>query len=712
MSLLMRKSVVIAAISLLIYYDIAYLQSAVIGFALLCFYLLLTGRNGKLIIRRLFGVGSRGWRGTLVGAFLSLYVLGLLAAAAVVFYKLTDPVIGFLFFLNGVLFLGGRLFAERASREDEGTVESAVVEESPSPAVKFFLYFIFAGAAFYFLGQNKSGAALLSPWQVIHPYYIYFFFISTALLGLLIFTRLKTTAVLFLLIIQTFLLHSYLPLTHELFYGADGWRHIAAEERILKGESILPNTFLGRPVNFLQSVDWGEFSYSQLRSLTVIFSRLLSIDLIKMNIWLLPILWSILCPLLLFELGRVLGWKKQESLFLAWLGLLPFAFQAGGSFTLPVNFGFLGFLLFAILIVGRMRSRRPEQVWILALLGIGSFFGYLLFFILFWLGWGMAEALYYIDSKRQGWSARTSSLFIILATALFIPALEFAAKHSLWNPVFNGWASFKQLVGNFSGFYLASGPRPHDILTGNIIFNQMPAYAFVPNLFTAWRWWIVLFLITFFILAAIGWTRLWKEENAGRWLSVFSAAIFGSYIISRYVLAGENILGRRLDIVLVLFFILFALCGLMSLRWWPSRPVLGIFVLVVCFSVAISASYSLGPDAPAVSIDEYDAMGYVWSKEWAESKHCVLADTNALLALEAVSAGKIVGGGFPMYLYFSQPERGEILSEVLSVPRADIWQRTLNLTGAKNCWLAVKGALPDGFGDVRTFGEIRVGRYK
>ena len=43
--------------------------------------------------------------------------------------------------------------------------------------------------------------------------------------------------------------------------------------------------------------------------------------------------------------------------------------------------------------------------------------------------------------------------------------------------------AIKQFIGNLLGWYVAAGPRPHDILTGNILFNQVPSYAFVPNLF-------------------------------------------------------------------------------------------------------------------------------------------------------------------------------------------------------------------------------------
>ena len=68
-----------------------------------------------------------------------------------------------------------------------------------------------------------------------------------------------------------------------------------------------------------------------------------------------------------------------------------------------------------------------------------------------------------------------------VATVLFIPLLEIISGYSHFDRGVNFLTQIKQFIGNFTAYYLASGPRPHDIAVGNIIFNQTPAYAFVPN---------------------------------------------------------------------------------------------------------------------------------------------------------------------------------------------------------------------------------------
>src|SRR3989344_2210120 len=172
----------------------------------------------------------------------------------------------------------------------------------------------------------------------------------------------------------------------------------------------------------------------------------------------------------------------------------PFALQASGSFSLPVNFGFLIFVLFFLLLLKRMREPKPEQKSILFALGIGSALGYLLFFVLYWLSWGVMEA---IKSGKK--------LIIIpslILAPLVLPALELAAKFSVWDSQVNILAQAKQFIGNLFGIYLASGPRPHEISGGNILFNQIPAAVFTSNFLTQWRWWLpalVLVAVCYFI---------------------------------------------------------------------------------------------------------------------------------------------------------------------------------------------------------------------
>lgn len=689
-----------------------------------------------------------------------------------------------------------------------------------------FGYLFLVSLGFYLLYTSRTGASILSPWQTIHPAYIYVFFAATLVLGMLIIkfsssqrggdkrgglesllkrglrrdplpappflkkgADKRTLLLLFLLVIHSLLLHSYLPLTHDLIYGADGWRHMANEQRMLEGLLYLPAKTVEEAS---LSTRIGGLSYRPFWFISVAAAKITTLDLLTVNKWLLPIVWSIVFPLLMFAIGRKIqaagtppsrqaniphhpsqggikgGVRSLTSsvgledadlppadltlltaaqsdnrgtavhtpsvplkgddlglpplaitdrwpLFLVWLSFLPFAFQAGGSFTLPVNMGFLIWLAEILLIIKYLQNPTRKQLYMLLGLGVLSVFNYTLFFILYWVGLGLAAVLSVIArnpdvrrgdaaipligvlSKAGGLlrrSPRGSLLAMTLLAALVLPLLELLAGYSYFSASINWLAQIKQLIGNFTAFYLAAGLRPHDILTGNIIFNQTPSYAYVANVFIVWRWWLVPFMIAFIGLAKFGWWKLWKRgEPASRWLCILGAGLFGSYVISRYFLAGENILTRRLDIVLALFFVIFVAAGVSEIMKYRNNeiknrlfPSFFISLFLLIFSLAIAASYSVGPDTRTVSIDQYKAMKYVWSEEKNNEKHCVIADAYPLLALEVISAKKIIGGGFPINTNFAQPERELIYHQMVYGNDPTPVLQARSITGTERCW--------------------------
>ena len=181
---------------------------------------------------------------------------------------------------------------------------------------------------------------------------------------------------------------------------------------------------------------------------------------------------------------------------------------------------------------------------------------------------------------------------------------------------------------------------------------------------------------------------------------IFSVGIFGGYIVSRYFLSGENILARRLDATLAILFILPAVYY--GYNYLKNKAV--IFIVVLVFSAAISTSYALGPDTHAVSVDEYDAMQYIWNREQGNKKVCVLANTYPLLALEQISSRQVVGGGFPINGSFAQPERVQLLALSFLHP-AFAAKQSAGWVGSNNCYLV--GGYEAG-APLAKFGNIKV----
>lgn len=678
---LAKNILFLLAVSLLIYFNISRWKSGLLGLVLLLLYLIYAAAGARAALAKFFNLSHKAFRIRALGMFLGLVTLSWLSVPLIIFSRLTSFGIAAVFFINGIFYFFLERWTERSKKtecEVQGQ-EMVVLEEVPQAKVAVFAYLALALYGFYLLAGSRTGAAISSPWQTIDPKFIYVFFFTTLILGFLIFSKLKAKAILFLLIMHSFLLHAYLPLTQQYLYGADGWRHVAVESRIIAEKPI--DLVLYDQDSFLSKLDPGKFSYGQLWGLSAISARLFNIPLLSINKWLIPVIWSVILPILLFEIAGALGFAKKESLLFAWFGFLPFALQAAGSFTLPVNFGFLIWLLSCLLILKRLKSPRREQIVLLILFGAGLILSYFLYFILFCVALLAAEIS---KTRRLG---KMNSAVLIIFGILAIPVIELIAGYSRFSLKIGWLAQIKQFAGNFTSYYLASGPRPHDIDFGNIIFNQVPLYAFVANFFTDWLWWILVPALGFICLAALGFRKLIRENEVKfKWIAVMSASVLGAYILSVYFLSGDHILARRLDSVIAFFLLILIFFAWIKFVFNRVPQKIGIPLTIILFAIAITASYSLGPDTQSVSADQYAAANYVWQQEKNSAKHCVLGDTYPLLALEAVSSKEIVGGGFPINQYFAQQERVDLLSEMKQGLVITMPQSAFNLTGSNRCW--------------------------
>lgn len=711
-------------------------------------YLLICGHFAAVVLDRLFGLNNKFTR-KILGMFVVFVSLGWLAGAALLFVPLNFWVLTLVFVLNAIVHLILYKWASKKEKPEFIVLSKDELYLSHTLGAKagVVLFFGLALYGFYVLASSQTGSSILTPWQVIKPQYSSIFFLSVFILGLLVFARLKTKTILLCLIVQTFLLVSLLPSTHTLLYGADGWRHIANEQRFLDGKPFLKAQLAGEvteaeKLSITSKV--GQLSYSSFWGSNVILAKVFKTDLIQVTKWFLPVLWSLIFPILLFEIALAFGWGKKESLFVAWLGLLPFAWQAAGGFSLPVNLGLLSWLFTLLLLLKRMQLPNKEQRLILFLVGVGSVFGYALYFILFWVVWVVAEVLMKMSLKEAvaekqsqslaasvlGLPRRFATAPLLALTALVmavIPGVELLAGYSRFDVQLNWLGQIKQLFGNFTGLYLASGPRPHDITTGNILFNQMPAYAFVSNIFTQWRWWIIVFCIGFLLVVLYGLFCAWKQKQlVSYWLVITSIGSIGGYVIANYFLAGDHILARRLDGVVAFFLIILFFFGLYELLVKIKRYLtknnfktvqLSMHIVGICvLSVAVAAAYSLGPDTGTVSVNEYEAVSYIWSVEKDASTRCVLGDTYPLLALEAVSDKEIIGGNFPINANFGQPERVQLFEQSRQVINNALLQQIGTVTNADHCWIvgSVASFQKQGIataGGVHTFGDVAVVKY-
>ncbi len=682
---MLSRLLTIFSIVLLLFFNLEYWHFSWLGWLVLPIYFWFISDGFEKALIKFFNFSPNA-RTKLYGAFFGFILLGWLCGALIVFYKLTPVLISTAMVIVGLISQILDNWATKAKNtEISETVQEEIIE-IPQSKIYLWAYFIFFIFGLVLLWQCRTGREIETPWQVVPVNFIYLFFLAALTLGGLFFSKLKTKTLLFLIVLQTFMMAAYLPMSHKLFYGADGWRHIASMERIIAEVPLSAQNY-AMDSSWISRLDPGLFSYSQFWGSLSTLSRLLNVGLIPLTAWFQPLLFSLLIPLLLYEIGVSLGWGKRKPLLFAWFGLWPFAFQAASSFSLPVNYGFIIFLFLLLLLLKRGEGKRHEQVFMLLALGVFSFFGYALYFIIFWVSWFLFEFLNRRKCEKPALRGKIIYAAIIFSAVVFIPVIELTAGYAKFSAVSNIASSSAQAIGNFSGYYLANGPRPHIIERGNVFFNQTPSYLFFPNALTAWRWWIPAFMIMIFCAMIFGLIKFFRSTIANeKWLAILGVGIYGGYIISRYFFSGDNILSRRLDVVLAFFGIIFLFKAVEKV--FDKNQFASLLILIVG-SVAIASSYSLGPVSRAMSVAEYETAGKVWSEIKQDDKYCVVADTYQLLALEAVSAKKVIGGGFPIDKNFGQSELVSLYKDFINTPSEALWQKTAQLTGADKCYLII-----------------------
>ncbi|MFH1789793.1 MAG: hypothetical protein ABH832_01870 [bacterium] len=708
-----------ALISVLIYCNLNWFKSNFFSVLLLAIFFVLTAKQYKVCLQFTFNTDQKGWLDMALACFVSFYITGFISAIFLVFWQFTNFSIALAISTSGLLAVAAQIHANTAKKKhpDESIYERATLIQKQEPKAKLavIIYFILVGIAFYILMRSSTAQSITSPWQSISSSFFYIYFSATVILGFLIYSKLSRGFIIFLLIVHSLLLHSYLPLSHNMIFGADQWRHMAVEKQIVESNGLNYLSFDNKPQTIIQKLDPGRLGYANLWATESSISILSNRSLVSVNRWLVPLLFAIFFPLLLYMLARKLDLNEQSSLFCVWASSLFFPLQSLGSMTLPVSFGLGYWMIFLILLACRIKKPKPGQRWILLVLLALGFFGYSLYLILSVVAWIFAEI---IINKKSVKFLPTNFVYYALTClfiGLIIPLLEIIAGYGSIDSSKNIISAIKQFVGNISAFFLATGPRTHDIIGGNIIFNQVPSYSFIANVLTSNLWWISGVAIIIILLAFLGWLSwLVSKKKELLWFASISCGLWLAYFLSFYMLKGERVLSRRLDMALAIGLLFLFVAGI-SKYFLKQRPsIFKISIIVIGLSLAITASLSLGPDSHAISSDEYNTAGFIWDDSSSDLNHCVIANTYALLPLEYISAKNIVGGGFPINRYFAQPERVKLEEQFKSSYSGKLWQEAIDQTQAEKCYVVLENDLPNEIDidlDLIKFGNIRVYRF-
>lgn len=560
---------------------------------------------------------------------------------------------------------------------------------------------IWAGGMISLIGAATTDV-LLSPWQALPQSYLWLTMIGELFVLLFLFSRAKTSIIILVIVLQSVLMHMYIPASSPLPAGGDIWRHIGTVEHMLDGNAIGPSLFgsearytkIGPVVLPEVFTAPQQYAYSMQWGIMKLWTAVTGADLIGFSRWFMPLLWAFGIPIIFFYIGYLLFRSSRPALFFAALTLMPFSYQALGSLFLPVTLGYLVFFLALLWLLFAMRYGTQVQ-WMFVLISIGALsVTYPLHALLYAVLAVVGFYLYRHRLKVESTSRRRFVWLMVLFGFLLLPTIELAVGYSTVPSSIDPVARVVQFVGEHSGWYVASEIRPHDMLSGNILFNHIPAIAHVDNWFTSFRWHLIAVALLVYGLALYGWMYVLTKERRTSWqlLSVLAAMVWGAYIIGWYILDGDRQLIRRLDVLFATMLGCFAWYAALQLidhytHAITARPkVTAILFLgsVLIWWGSVSA-FSLGPDMRTVSLDEFTVGTYIADT----NPDCVLADTWPLLVVEAYTAGRVAGGGFPMDAQFGQAERVALYTTAVDRPTNTLYAQIGDTMSVETCTLAL-----------------------
>jgi hypothetical protein len=691
-----------------LYGHLFYNYSSFTGALLLGVFFCITGYYWRETLHKVFGLNKQWLLTKVYAVFSSFLLLTLVGSIYIVWYQFSQKEIiwtyGIAAFLSYAISFVAKQFKKQRDIKVRTTYTPYFSKQPLFLIVYFAIWFVATIALIIF---EPSTASVWSPWQALPQWYLYTFFVLTLLLGIIVSSKHKTKVVLTLIVFHSILLHAYLPISHQLPLGGDVWRVMAVEQTLADGKPILPVLFgdnvkkrevLGMNIPEAILIP-NKYAYGHLWSASVILHKTLGIGLQNINIWLIPILWALAMPFIFFRLGTLLFKSRRTGLIFTWLTFLVFPLQALGSLTLPVSLGYLTFFFALTLLLQYQRDRAMSQRIFLYILTVFMLFSYTLHFLLI-LGLLVVVEIYHlfdthnIAKRMVGVGKRKryilSGLSLVLAT-LIIPATEMIAHISSFGSL--SFSRLTQMLGQFSGWFFASMIRPHDILSGNILFNHTPDYAFTSSLFMNFRWQMVLgsVIVILFSLFALGRIYYKQKRNDWRLISFLSACAIGGYIFGWFVLEGDRLFTRRLDALLAVVFILLFLYTAYSIRDIIGKYVVpGTMLLALLFASWFgTTSFASGPDIRSMSLSEFTLGAHINEQLSLSEKTCVLADTWTLLAVESASSGRVVGGGFPIDYQFGQQARVELLAAFEHHPEETL-ATLVNMFGETTCFVAIK----------------------
>jgi hypothetical protein len=232
-------------------------------------------------------------------------------------------------------------------------------------------YLLLIGLSFYLLIISRAGEAH-TVWEVLNPLFMPVLFVATSVLtAILLISEEEAHVKLIFVVIYSILAHSFFSI---IFPGGDlsGQQTMLGRSRLVDENVVLYGVF--DPGETASTIyDWFRGENFQV-ALTVALARMLSIDLMWVHLFLVPVLWGVFTSIAAY-LTTLAVTKNEKASILASVLVSAFPYATYfGAISVPNSIGFI-FFFYSLYFILKYLSSNDRRIVILTL--IFCFFSFL-----------------------------------------------------------------------------------------------------------------------------------------------------------------------------------------------------------------------------------------------------------------------------------------------------------------------------------------------
>ena len=296
------------------------------------------------------------------------------------------------------------------------------------------LYLFMVIFSFYLLLISRTGEAR-TVWEVLHPSFIPTLLVATFLLITILFTSEKVAYKLLFVIAHSILIHSFFSIIF-LVGDLSGQQMVLGRTRLVFDNAVL-HGWTPWPAMPLQSriFEWFRGITFQA-ALSVVFARMLSIDLLWVHLFLVPVLWGVFIPVAAFLTTKAIGGDERVAVLSSLLiSAFPYATYFG-AISVPNSLGFIFFFYSLYFMLRYLDSDDSKTKFLMVILSFFSLLSHsingIMSFSLLLLALAFKS---YRSEKASPITAKVSLAISFLFSASLLP-LSFIYLRLLY-PTFN-----------------------------------------------------------------------------------------------------------------------------------------------------------------------------------------------------------------------------------------------------------------------------------